>query len=144
MQHVSAKVQNAIIRPTPPYFVHLYHNAMSLLYIIIIIIIPAFSDGPNLSPGSNSFSNFDTWRHNKSNIRNDLFDNTYHHRQYSNKKHVYSQVHLPCTVAMNHFTLTSWCSELCQWVAQLLPTLRRYIMRPPLGFQTEKSVKTAT
>jgi len=39
MQHVSAKVQNAIIRPTPPYFVHLYHNAMSLLYIIIIIII---------------------------------------------------------------------------------------------------------
>ena len=39
MQHVSAKVQNAIIRPMPPYFVHLYHNGMSLLYIIIIIII---------------------------------------------------------------------------------------------------------
>jgi len=77
-------------------------------------------------------------RYNKSYIRNDLFDNTYHHRQYSNKKHVYSQVYLPCTVAVNHFTLTSWCSELRQWVAQLLPTLRRKILRPPLGVQTEK------
>ena len=38
-EHVSTKVQNAITRPTPPYFVHLYHNRMSLIYIIIIIII---------------------------------------------------------------------------------------------------------